>query len=178
MEYIKPHPLLNPREPMGRARGGWDATAAAADQWERGDLVEVDGGMVQKCTVTTTAADVGRLAFASAPYDNEPLDATRYGYYTDRGVPLDTLRSGHIVVFTFQHDAADAADHEFTGANLNSVRDQEFRELAYNTAQEVLTIRDGSTTPHVAMKYVFAGEVGDNNVQVACEILHDFRYEV
>jgi hypothetical protein len=58
------------------------------------------------------------------------------------------------------------------------VRAQASRELEYNTAEEVLTIRDGTTNPNVKMKYVFRGEPGDSNVQVACEILPTFRYEV
>lgn len=177
--YVTPHPLLNPREPMGRGRGGWNATAAAAAQWDRGELVEVNAstGFVQKCT-QTTPANILRLAFAAAPYDIEPLDTGRYSYYTDRGVPLDALRDGHLVVFTYQANTADASNHEFVAGDLNAVRAQANRELIYNTAQGVLTIRNGTTNPNVKMKYVFRGGVGDSNVQVACEILKAFRYEV
>jgi len=164
---------------MGRGRGGWNPTASAAQQWERGDLVEVNAstGFVNKC-IQTTPASVLRLAFAAAPYDIEPLDTTRYGYYTDRGVPLDALREGHLVVFTYQGNAADGADKTFAAADLNAVRAQASRELVYNTAEEVMTIRHTSTNPTVKMKYVFRGEEDDINVQVACEILKAFRYEV
>jgi hypothetical protein len=178
-QYVAPHPLLNPREPMGRGRGGWNPTASAAQQWERGDLVEVNAttGFVNKC-VQTTPANILRLAFAAAPYDIGPLDTTRYGYYTDRGVPLDALRDGHLVVFTYQDATADGSDDVFQEGDLAAVRAQASRELKYNTAEEVLTIRNGSTNPNVKMKYVFRGEPGDSNVQVACEILPTFRYEV
>jgi len=180
-DYVRPHPLLNPREPMGRGRAGLDTTLTAGSdlRWERGELVEVNAstGIAQKC-IRTTAANILRLAFAAGPWDMAPMDADRYGYYVDRGVPLDALREGHLVVFTYQHDGADAADHTFTTANLNAVRAQASQELIYNTAQGVLTIRDGGTNPAVKMKYVFRGEEGDSNVQVACEILKRFRYEV
>ena len=179
-DYIKPFPLLNPREPMGRARGTRNPAVGAALEWERGDLVHVHptAGDVRKVNITTTATNVLRMAFAAAPFDIAPLDATRYGYYTTRGVPLDTVRDGHLVVFTYQNNAADAANHEFASGDLGAVRAGVSRELAYNTAREVMTIRDGTTTPHVKMRYVFKGAVADSNVQVACEILPAFRLEV
>ena len=178
-DFVAPFPLLNPREPMGRARAGWNSTASAAQKWEKGDLVEVSAstGFAHKC-IQTTPASILRLAFAAAPYDIEPLDATRYGYYTDRGVPLDALRDGHLVVFTYQSATADASDDTFAAGDLAAIRAQASRELVYNTAEGVLTIRDGATNPTVKMKYVFRGEVDDKNVQVACEILPTYRYEV
>lgn len=177
--YVTPHPLLNPREPMGRGRGGWNASATSAQQWERGDLVEIDAstGLVRKCS-QTTPANILRLAFAAAPYSVEPLDTTRYGYYTDRGVPLDALREGHLVVFTYQGNTANTSNHVFLAADFNAVRAQVSRELVFNGTEGVLTIRSTSTNPNVKLKYVFRGEVGDSNVQVACEILSAFRYEV
>ena len=178
LSYVKPHPLLNPREPMGRMRAAWNPDASSAEQWKRGDLVEVvvATGFVRK-VVQTTPANILRMAFAAADYDTSPLGA-RYSYYTDRGAPLDTLRDGHIVVFTFQAATADNSDHVFTAGNLASVQAQESRELIYNTDQEVLTIRDGSTNPNVKMRYVFKGGVDDSNVQVACILLPAFRAEV
>lgn len=181
-DYIKPFPLLNPREPMGRARAARDATLTGAEVFERGDLVHVEatGGNAEKVTVTTTATNVLRMAFAAGPWDIAPLDATRYSYYVHdtRGVPLDTVRDGHLAVFTYQADAADNANHEFASADMAAVRSGVSRELAYNTARNVMTIRDGSTTPHVKMRYVFKGAVADSNVQVACEILPAHRLEV
>lgn len=178
LSYVKPHPLLNPREPMGRMRAAWNPSATTAEQWKRGDLVEVVAatGFVRK-VVQTTPANILRMAFAAADYDTSPL-GERYSYYTDRGVPLDTLRDGHILVFTFQGGTANANDHEFTAADLAAVQAQESRELVYNTTRGVLTIRAGSTNPNVKMRYVFKGGVGDSNVQVACILLPQFRAEV
>lgn len=179
LNYVKPHPLLNPREPMGRMRAARNPALASGSQWKRGDLVEVVAatGFVQKVT-QTTPANILRMGFAAADFDIAPLNTTRYGYYADRGVPIDTVKDGHLVVFTFQHDTANTADHEFTATNLGSVQAQELRQLVYNTTTGVLTIRNGTSTPTVKLRYVFKGGVGDSNVQVACEILPTFRLEV
>ena len=178
LNYVKPHPLLNPREPMGRMRAAWNPSATTAEQWKRGDLVEVVAatGFVRK-VVQTTPANILRMSFAAADYDVSPL-GERYSYYTDRGVALDTLRDGHIVIFTYQGATANDEDHEFVAADLAAVQAQESRELVYNPDRGVLTIRNGGTNPNVKMRYVFKGGVGDSNVQVACIVLPAFRAEV
>ena len=177
LNYVKPHTLLNPREPMGRMRAAWNPAATEAEQWKRGDLVEVVAatGFARKAVATVPANHL-RLALAAADYDVSPL-GERYSYYTDRGVPIDTLRDGHVLVFTFQGGTANSGDHEFTAGDLGAVQAQESREIAYNPDQGVLTIRAGSTNPNVKMRYVFKGTVGDSNVQVACILLPAFRAE-
>ena len=177
-DYVKPYPLINPREPMGRTRGGYDASLTAASKWSGGDLVEVNSsGNVQKCTQTTPAS-VLKLAFAPAPYSIAPLNTTRYGYYTSRGVPLDTMRDGHLVVFTYQGSAADAANYPWTAGDDAAVKQNASREIKYNTAQGVLTIRNTSSTANVILKRVVQGVVGDSNVQVAVEVAKAFRKEL
>ncbi len=174
--YVTPYVLVNPRESMGRVRGGYDSGLAASSQYSIGDLVEINGsGNVQKCT-QTTPANILPLGVVSTDFSVSPLDSTRHAYWTDRGVPVDTLPERHVVVFTYQDATADGSDDTFQTADLASVRSQEQRELIFNATENVLTIRDGTTNPNVQMLYVVeGGEVGDTNVRVACRILDDFR---
>lgn len=171
LDYVVPFFLLNPRESMGRTRGGYDESLAEGSRFKFGDLVEIVSGDVIKC-VRTTPANITPLGVAGQDWDQRRF---AFDYWKENGIPVETFPKRHIAIFTFQHDANNNANHEFAAANLNSVRANESRELAYNDEVDVLTIRNGTTNPAVKMLYVFRGGVGDSNVQVACEILESHR---
>lgn len=176
--YVVPFPIISPRASMGRGRAQRNPSLTGTAVYQHGDLVEVDSnGQLRKCT-QTTAANIGRLAFASTDYDLSPLDPTRHAYQAERGEPIEILPRDHTVVFTYQGNTSNTGNHVFTEADLDAVLSQAKRELVFNGTQGVLTIRNTSSNPNVILKRVYdEGQVGDTNVRVECQILDDFRME-
>jgi hypothetical protein len=165
---VVPFPLIQRRLMAPFARGTWEPSLAAGSQYKIGDLVTTNGavqGSVEKVVETTTATDITKIAVAGQDYDLgadfEP--GGRYEYYAARGVPLNLIDPTDEWVFTLAGtlDAAAAA----------AVAGGEEREVLYNASEGALTIRAGTTNPHIKMRRLWHGAVGDTNAWVVVNFL-------
>lgn len=171
MDVIYPHMLVDgDREAMEFQRnpGTYDDTLTSGNRYVEGDLVEVNSsGKVQKA-VGNAAAVEGKALFIAGQSWDQPF---ALGYLMDKGVPLNVIPAKNRFVFTYQGDAADNAAYTFASGDLLAVEQNAQKDIAYNSVEGCLTVRDTSANPKCTLKGVFKGEVGDDNVRVIVELM-------
>ena len=177
--FIKPAPAsISLQHSRGRKRGVRDSGLAADSRYVQGDLVFIDSadGAVKK-VVQATPANLQPMAFAATSWDLGPFTGTRYANIsTVTEVPVETMREGEQLVFTYQGNSANNANHTLTQAEADEIASGALREIIYNTDEKELTVRSTSTNPNCRLIRIFDdGKVGDTNVRVVVEILDAFR---
>jgi acetylornithine deacetylase/succinyl-diaminopimelate desuccinylase-like protein len=175
------------REAMEFIRGVYDPSAAAADQYEQGDLVFIDGtdnAYVKKAT--TVGASLPLLLLAGQSYDEDdlnlpPNDGSSPHWFYGRGVPCNKIPEKHEFVFTVRGGsgagAADETAYDITAADLIDIQEGAEVELYWDTVELTLVVDIAATSnPNVQLVRTLERDVaaGDTDISVVVRILPDF----
>lgn len=161
-------------------RADWDSTITRGDATEyvQGDLVYVtSGGKVNRAVAV--AASMPKVALAGQDWyqpNLPPADPSAASgathWFLERGVPLNRIDpDSHVAVFTYKGATADGTAHTFLTADRQLVLAHTQVALKYDSVELCYVLSATTTNPNVEMLHVEMGEVGDDNVRIACRIL-------
>lgn len=175
------------REAMEFMRGVRDPAAAAADKYEQGDLVFIDGAdNAYVKAVTTIGANLPLMLLAGQDYEVDeqmlpPNDGSSPHWFYGRGVPCNKIPEKHEFVFTVRGGSgaapAAATAYDITAADLIDIQEGAEVELYYDATEDVLVANlAGTTNANVQLVRTLERDVaaGDTDISVVVRILPDF----